>query len=141
MMTFPYPGLGRPPSSNCRANRGSDSALRQSFENLGDCSQVGNEIELQLSETGDVLFLFRDEHRSTRLPSETRGLRTRRRPDVDRRADDVHSCIVDEISTEILVTHEDLDVARERKNSWIRGDDSGSHPAAATCCPTQTVLR
>src|SRR5206468_181589 len=61
-------------------------------------------------------------------------------PDVERRAEYIPAGVVDEVATQVLAAEEDLDVARERENAGIGGNDAVSGLAASPRLTLHAVL-
>ena len=56
------------------------------------------------------------------MAPEARGLSAVGIPDVERSAEHIAAGVVDQITTEIFVAEEDLDVAREGEDARVRGE-------------------
>src|SRR6185503_17275606 len=61
-------------------------------------------------------------------------------PDIECRTEHVAAGVVDEVSAKVLVAEEDFDVAGERENPRIRGDDPVTRQPAATGLTLYAIL-
>jgi len=82
-----------------------------------------------------------NQHSRAALDAEPARISTIWRPYINPRAADQPTGIVDEKPPEVFPTGVQLDVARQRKKSWIGGDDARAHVASAPRRSLQTIHR
>ncbi len=74
------------------------------------------------------------------MTSEPRGFLAVRVPDIQRCTQHVAAGVVHQVAAEVFLAEEDLDVASEREDARVGGDDSMAGHASATCFTLHAVL-
>src|SRR3982750_3699223 len=84
--------------------------------------------------------LARDERRGSPVATKARGFAAVGVPDVEGRAEDVSAGVVHEVAAQVLVAEKDLDVAGEREDPGIGGDDTVAGLTSATRFTLDAIL-